>query len=77
MGDPDVIAFVDRDTRHRTDNPFVRQLFRPQRIHAKRRDLMRDRGSTLREWNGQGGKHCAREKQETGPKRMFTHEATQ
>jgi hypothetical protein len=77
MGDPDVIAFVDRDARHCTDNPLVRQLFRPLRIHAKRRDLTRERGLTLREWNGQGCKHCTCEKQESGPKRMLTHEAVQ
>src|SRR5436309_6104200 len=77
MGDPDVIAFVDRDARHGTDNPLVRQLFRPQRIHAKGGDLTRERGLTLSEWNGQGCKHCTREKQESGAKKMLTHEAAQ
>ena len=63
MGNPDVIAFVHRDARHGADNPLVRQLFRPQRIHAKRGDLARDRGPTLCTWNGEGRQHRAREKQ--------------
>jgi hypothetical protein len=44
MNDPDVILRVDGDAGDRSEEPVVRQRFRPERIDLERRRRLRGHG---------------------------------
>ena len=66
MNDPDVIAGIDGETNNRSENPVIRQLLRPHRVHLVHAGLYPLRGGPGlqhqlygREEDDQGDHGCA------------------